>query len=69
MTVTEAARRLTLLSLLEAAARLQVRPGDIAAKLCRDCWSTIADLELGCECTEVANTLVLSAEHWLAGAA
>lgn len=66
---TEATRRLTVLSLLETAARMEVRPGLVAAKYCHDCWETIAELETGCNCFEAARTLVLSAEHWLEVAA
>jgi hypothetical protein len=67
MTTVEAARRLTVLSLLETAARLQVRVGVDAAKLARDCWCTIAELETGCPCIEAAQALIKSAEHWLEG--
>lgn len=69
MTVIEAARRLTLLSLLETAARLEVRTGLVAAKYCRDCWSVLAELEMGCDCLDAAQAMVLSAEHWLEGQA
>ena len=55
-----------LLALMETAARLAICPGPVAASLQRDCWSTLADLELGCGCAEAAATLVSSAEKWLA---
>ncbi len=67
MTTAEAARQLTVLSLLEAAARLEVRTGLIAAKYCRDCWSVLAELEMGCDCLDAAQAMVRSAEHWLEG--
>jgi hypothetical protein len=69
VTSTEAGRRLVLLSLLESAAQLQVRDGLVAAALCRDCWATIAELELGCHCEEAAYALIASAEHWMREAA
>lgn len=67
MTTTEAIRRSTVNELTTMLDRLRLVPGDVAAHYRRDCWSCIADLELGCRCEEVAHTLVLSAERWLAG--
>ena len=69
MNPVEALRALTVLSLLETAARLEVRTGAVAAKYCRDTWACIAELECGCHSEEAAKALVSSAEHWLEGAA
>ena len=66
MIATEATLALTVLALLEMAARVQVRPGPIAAAFSRDCWKCVADLEFHCDCLEAAQTLMSSAEKWLA---
>jgi hypothetical protein len=60
-----AARQTAVNELITMLGRLQAVPGTYAAKLTRDCWSCIADLELGCHCEEAAHTLALSAGHWL----
>jgi hypothetical protein len=65
MTAVEAIRQSAVNELITMLGRLQPLSDPFALKLARDCWSCIADLELGCNCTESAHTLVLSAEHWL----
>lgn len=65
MTTVEAIRRSTVNDLITVLGRLQPLADPFALKLSRDCWSCIADLELGCRCEEAAHTLVLSAERWL----
>ena len=65
MTSTEAARKATIKELTSMLARLQPLSGEVAEHYRKDCWSCIAELELGCRCEEAAHTLVLSAEHWL----
>lgn len=69
MTTIEATRRSTVNELITMLGRLQAVPGVESDHYSRDCWSCIADLELGCHCEEAAHALVLSAEHWLEGAA
>lgn len=66
MNAVEALRALTALELMETAARLEVRTGAVAAKFCRQCWDTLAEMENGSHCEESAHTLVLSAEKWMA---
>jgi len=68
MSTVEVVRRATVIELITVLGRLDVVPGDVAEHYRRDCWSTLADLELGCRCEEAAHTLVLSAEHWLSAA-
>lgn len=58
-----------LLALMETAARMAARPGPVAATYCKNCWDTLAELELGGNCSEAARTLVSSADKWLASAA
>jgi hypothetical protein len=67
-TTEEALRQAALNDLLTMLGRLQAVT-DTAAHYVRDVWSTIAELELGCHCEEVAHTLCLSAEHWFKDAA
>ena len=62
-------QRNLLLALMVTAASLTAHSGPVAASMARDCWSCIADLELGCNCSEAAQTLVSSADKWLASAA
>ena len=64
MIAIEAARAVQ--ALLKTAARVQVRTGPVAVAYSRDCWSCIADLEYHCDCLEAAQTLMSSAEKWLA---
>lgn len=67
MTTAQAIRRSTVNELITILGRLDIVPGRVAECYRRDAWNTLADLELGCNCTEAAHTLVLSAEQWLAG--
>lgn len=69
MSTVEAIRRASVNELITVLGRLDVVPGKVAECYRRDCWSTLADLELGCRCEEAAHTLVLSAGHWLESAA
>jgi len=68
MTSPTATRRLVALDLMETAARLCVRGGPDAARLCRACWRQLAALETGCCCIADASALVTSAREWLAAA-
>lgn len=67
MTTIEAIRRSTVNELITMLGRLQAVPGVESDHYSRDCWSCIADLELGCRCEEAAHTLVLNAGRWLEG--
>lgn len=68
VSTVEAIRRASVDELMSMLGRLDVVPGKVAECYRKDCWSTLADLGLGCNCTESAHTLVLSAEHWLSAA-
>ncbi|MCW2902254.1 MAG: hypothetical protein JWO67_4519 [Streptosporangiaceae bacterium] len=53
-------------ALFFVAVQLEKQPGYVAQRLCRDCWSTFADLENHCHCEEVGVALVAAAWHHLA---
>jgi hypothetical protein len=56
-------------ALYVVAVHLEKREGYVAQKLCRDCWSTFAELEQHCHCEQAGVALVAAAWHLLAAAA